>query len=285
MINKAFFEKHNIPVDTVWTWEKMIEEGRRINAENPNDYLFAIESGTSTGGIAPFVMGAYLYNKTGHYWVDDSTYDIIATKEELADALTILKELFDSKAAQPLGEASLFTGQMEQNPKWLNNEMGFTVDWSGTIGKYKASVGEENFAVGMPPFAENGDNQQIFSKPAMVLGVSSRSANVDVATDFANWMMNDPEAALILGTQRSIPCSTAAVETLQKENAIDADVAAMCEFSSANSAAPTPFVQGNTEVADVVRDLCEQVVYGQITPEAAADKFLVDVQAKLDTLK
>ncbi|MDF2888596.1 MAG: extracellular solute-binding protein family 1 [Lacrimispora sp.] len=285
MINKSFFEKHNLPLDTKWTWEKVVQEGKRIHEENPSDYLLGIESGTSTGGIGPFVVSAYLYSKTGQYWANEDDYTINSSKEDLTSAFTILKDLFDSGAAQPLGEASLFTGQMEQNPKWLNGELGFTIDWSATVGKYKSAVGEENFSVGMPPFAENGDNQNISYKPAMVLAVSSRSPHTDVAADFVDWLMNDPEAVKILGTQRSVPASQKASEILEQANAIDPDIAQMCAFSSENPAPPVPLIQGNTEIADVVKDICEQVVYGQLSPEAAADKFLSDVQAKMAVLK
>lgn len=284
MINTEFFTKHNLSLDTVWTWEKMIEEGKRIHENNPNDYLFAIESGTSTGGIGPFIMSSYIYSKTGEYWANEENYTINTSKETFVEAFTIIKELFDSGAAQPLGEASLFTGQMEQNPKWLNGEMGFTVDWSGTVGKYKAAIGDDSFTVGMPPFADNGNNQNISIKPSMVLAVSNRSANAEVATDFANWMMNDPEAVAILGTQRSVPTSQTAFKVLQDANSIDPHVASMVEFTNENPAPPAPLVQGNTEIADIVKDICEQVVYGQLDPDAAADRFLDHVQAKLTTL-
>ena len=116
-----------------------------------------------------------IYSKHGYYWADDAAYTINATEADFVEAFTIVKELFESGAAQPLGEASLFTGQMEQNPKWLNGEIGFTIDWSGTIGKYKESIGEENFAVAMPPFAKDGDNQKVQMKPSMVLAVSNLS--------------------------------------------------------------------------------------------------------------
>lgn len=285
MINTAFFEKHNIPVDTEWTWESMIGTGAKIHADNPDDYLFAIESGTSTGGIGPFILSAYLYNQTGEYWADQDTYTINASKEDLTKAFDILFRLFDSGAAQPLGEASLFTGQMEQNPKWLNGEMGFTVDWSSTVNKYKTALGEKNFAVGKPPFVEGGDNKNISFKPSMVLAVSKNSKYTDIATDFVNWFLSDPEAVKLLGTQRSVPTNQDAFELLNKAGAIDADVAAMVANTDASPAAPVPLVQSNTEVADVVKDICERVVFGEISPADAAAKFLSDVQAKLDTLK
>ncbi len=281
MINKVFFDKHGLSVDTVWTWEDMIEAGGKINAENPNDYLFAIESGTTTGGISPFILNAYVYSKYGHYWADDNG-KIVATKEELTVAFDVLQKLFTSGAAQPLGEASLFTGQMEQNPKWINGEIGFTVDWTATVGKYKASLPEGQFAVGQPPFGKDGDNEEIRLVAGMGLGVSARSKNLEVATHFANWLLSDPDAALLLGTQRSVPNNSQAFKALEDAGTIDPEISQMLAWAEAAPAAPVPLIEFNSEVSDIAKDICEQVVYGNLTPEQAADKFLTDVQAKID---
>lgn len=281
ILNKNFYEKYNIPVDTEWTWQSMIEEGRKIHEQNPNDYLLGVE----TGGLSTFILGNYLYSKTGEYYVDGETYQINHSKEDLVECFNILKELFDSGTAQPLGEASLFVGQMEQNPKWINDEIGFVLDFSSTVGKYKAALGDDAVTVAHQPYVEGGANKSTRFKPSMVLGVSSRSEHINIATDFANWMMTDPEAVSILGTQRSLPTSQVAVKILEEEGSIDPDVAKMCAITLEDPAAPPPLVMDNAEIVDVLKNICEQVVYGQITPEQAADLMLTDVQAKLDTLK
>ncbi len=284
MIDKSFFDRHGLDVNTVWTWEDMIEAGKNIHDENPDDYLFAIESGTTTGGISPFVLSAYIYSKTGHYWATDDGTKVQVTEENLTQAFDILQQLFTSGTAQPLGEASLFTGQMEQNPKWINGQIGFTVDWTATVDKYKGSLSEGSFAVGQPPFARDGDNQNIQLTSAMGLGVSARSNNVDTATHFANWLMTDPEAALLLGTKRSVPNNSAALKALEEDGQVSKEISQMLEWATAAPAARTPMIQTNSEVADIIKDICEQVVYGKMTPEEAALKFLTDVQAKLDSL-
>ena len=284
MINKDFFDKHGIDVNTVWTWEDMIEAGKKVHDENPDDYLFAIESGTTTGGISPFILSAYIYSKTGHYWATDDGAKVQATEEELTQAFDILQQLFTSGTAQPLGEASLFTGQMEQNPKWLNGQIGFTVDWTATVDKYKGSLSEGSFAVGQPPFAKDGDNQNIQLTSAMGLGVSARSKNADSATHFANWLMTDPEAALLLGTKRSVPNNSTALKALEEDGQVSSEISQMLKWATAAPAARTPMIQTNSEVADIIKDICEHVVYGKMTPQEAAQKFLSDVQAKLDSL-
>ena len=59
----------------------------------------------------------------------------------------------------------------------------------------------------------------------------------------------------------------------------------MVAFTNANPAAPVPLVQSNTEIADMVKDICEQVVYGTATPEEAAAKFMVDIAKQLQAIQ
>lgn len=235
MINTAFFEKHGLATDTVWTWDQLIEEGRRINQENPGHHLFAIEPGTTTGGLGEFLMNEYLYSKNGSYWVSDEPA-ILASEEDIVEALTVIKELFDSGAAQPLGDAALFNAKMEQNPKWINAEMGMTVDWSSTVGKYKAAAGEENFTTGMPIFVKDGATKAVKFKPSMILSVNKNTKHKDEAVKFINWLLNSPEAALILLDTRSVPTSEIAKQTLVEADKIDPEVAKMVDNALANPA-------------------------------------------------
>ncbi|MDR0638123.1 MAG: ABC transporter substrate-binding protein [Spirochaetaceae bacterium] len=277
-INKAFFARHNLPLDTVWTWEKIIETGGIIHRANPNEYLF------TTDALTDFIWAAYIYSKTGKYLFDDAAYTITVSRKDLIDGFTIVKRLFESGAVQPFGEGKLFKSQMEQNPKWTNNEIGFIIGWSGNIGKYKAALKAGNFAVGKPPIAEGG-NRLIPVKPSMVLAISKRSPYIEAAADFANWFLNDPEAVKILKDSRSVPTNRKAFETLNSNNLVDSDIAAMVAFSNATPAASPPLLQSNAELNAIIEDICEQVAFGVLTPEKAADKFLADVQAKLNMLK
>jgi len=119
----------------------------------------------------------------------------------------------------------------------------------------------------------------------MGLGVSSRSENVEAATHFANWLMSDPEASLLMGTQRSVPNNSQAYKALVDAGAVTGEISQMLAWAEAAAAAPVPLIEFNSEVGDIAKDICEQVVYGQLTPEQAAGKFLTDVQAKMDTVK
>jgi oligogalacturonide transport system substrate-binding protein len=256
----------------------MIEVGGRIHRTNPDEYLTAMDV------LQGFMFDAYIYSKNGKYWVDDADYSIKVTKNDIIEAFTVLKQLYDSGAAQPLGETRLFASLQEQNPHWQNDQLGFILGWSGTIEKYKDALKPGNFAVGKPPFAEGG-NQLIQTKPSMVLALSGRSPHVTTAADFANWLLNDSEATKILGTQRSVPTNKRAFDLLNNTNAIGAEVAAMVAFTNANPASPPPLLATNSEIASIFSDISEQMIFGRISPEAAADKFITDMSVKLNTLK
>ncbi|MNU11461.1 hypothetical protein D3C72_2593360 [compost metagenome] len=49
--------------------------------------------------------------------------------------------------------------------------------------------------------------------------------------------------------------------------------------------APPPVVQNNPEVADIIRDVCEKVVYGNLTPEKGAEQLIKRVEDKFKDIK
>ena len=284
LINKPFFQKFGLAPDTEWTWDKVIEEGRRIHNQDKNAYLIAFDLGGATGGIGEYMIGNYIRSKTGKYWLGNK-FNIAASKKDLTEAFKVMKDLYSSGAAQPLGEAALFDGKLEQNPKWINGQLGMLTDWSGTAGKYKQAIKPENFTVNQPVFVKGGKDTSVSFKPAMLLGISKKSPNAKEALKFANWFLNDKEAALILTDQRSIPTSAVAQQTIVAAGKVDADVAKLVNYAVKSPAAPPPVTAGNTQIAEILKDVCTKAVFGRLTPEQAADELTKRVQAKLNELK
>ncbi|MFB9276335.1 ABC transporter substrate-binding protein [Cohnella cellulosilytica] len=278
-INKQFFETHGLSADTEWTWDSFIEAGRKIHEADKEAYLFS----TDLAAMPIVVFDPYLRSKTGAYWLNDD-YQVTASKEELADGFSLIKELYESGTLQPLGEAALFTSKLEQMPKFVNGQIGSSLEWSGTVGKYKAVL-NENFAVAKPIKVKDGIDPSISFKPSMLLGVSSNSANKAEAVKFANWLLNDPEAALILTDQRSVPTSEAARQALVEADKIDPDIAKVVDFTSQDPAAAPPVLLSNAEVFEIEKDVLQKVAFASLTPEQAADELTERVQAKLDELK
>lgn len=276
--NKEFFEKHNI-TNAQFTWDSLLEEAARINAEAPGDYLFACET-TSISGI----FARYLRSKNGKHWMAEDSSSVAATREELVDAFAYIQKLFSNPGIQPLGEANLFASQMEQNPIWANGQLGFVMDWSGTIGKFAGIIGDDKIGVAPPPIEEGGYTL-IDTKPSMVVAVSQKSKNTDIATDFINWMMNDTEAIEILGTERSVPTNEKALAHLEEIKVVSPPMAEMVQFTLQDPASPPPVMSANSIVGEIVNMIMEEVAFKSVTPEEAADNFINTINEKLASLK
>ncbi|MGI6333540.1 MAG: ABC transporter substrate-binding protein [Saccharofermentanales bacterium] len=77
LFNKALFKKHNIPEDTVWTWDNLIEIGERVHQEDPEDYLFIVDAPN-----LQLMLRAYVKQQIGTQLVNED-YTLNVTKESL----------------------------------------------------------------------------------------------------------------------------------------------------------------------------------------------------------
>ena len=119
----------------------------------------------------------------------------------------------------------------------------------------------------------------------MLLSVYSKSKYVDEAVKFTNWLLNDSEASLILNDCRSIPASASARQALIDNDVLDKDIMQMVENTLENPADPVPLIMNNSEIAEITKDICQKVVFGESTPEEAAEELISRVSEKLEALK
>ena len=283
MTNKEFMERFNIPLDTQFTWDSIIEIGSRVHAEDPNCYLMGIDP--SSESIVPLFWEPYLKGLTGKYWIDDSGYDIDVTKEDIVQALTMIKKLYDSGAVVPMGETVGFEAKMEQLPKWVNGNIGGLMDWSSRVSPMKAAVGEDKFTTMNVPVVANGKVTGFPTKPSLLLAISNDSKYKEEAAKFINWVVSTEEAALILKDTRSIPTSNVSRDVLMKNKIGDPDVLDMVNRTLENPLPAPPYSGRNAEIVVIVSEVMNKVVYAQLTPEQGAEELTARVTAKLDTMK
>lgn len=279
-INKAFMQKYNLPLDKAWTWEDIIDEGKKIHDKDKDSYLIAIHP----TGLQVLFISDYLRGKTGKYWINDD-YTIAVSKDDLVDMYKTMKSLFDSGAAAPFGEVALVDAKIYTYPKYINGQVGMIEDWSGMVSSYKPVVKADNFAVGPAITVKGGVDQTTTYKPSMLLAISAKSLNVQEALKFANWMLNDKDAAMVLKDQRSIPASNSSRQALMDANILDKDIVQMVNDTLKNPAAPVPLIENNSEIAEITKDVNSKVIFGKLTPEQGADELNKRITDKFNTLK
>lgn len=280
MMNKAFMQKFNIPLDTKWTWDNIIEIGKKVNTQDSNSYLGMMD----VSQLQSVFLSDYIRGKYGKFWATDD-YKVTASKEELTDAFTMMNNLFDSNALAPLGEIGLYDSKMEQYPKFINNQIGLVQQWSGMVGNYKPVIKADNFTTTNAITVKGGVDSSTTYKPSMLLGASKKAKNIPEATKFVNWLLNGKEAALILKDSRSIPGSTSARKNLVEAKVLDSDIAQMVETTLKNPSEPVPLVLNNSEIATITKDICQKVVFHKQTPAQAANDLIKNITDKLNSIK
>lgn len=142
-----------------------------------------------------------------------------------------------------------------------------------------------------PGWAEN-QNLKLIAAPCMEKGVEvnwvipsttlSVSSSADDATakkavELISWWLNSDDVVALQGTDRGFPASTSAQEYLNSKDdltPLQADTIAYFTYLKDHSSeAPPTAPVGSTEVTTVAKDTLERMLFGNLTPEEAAQTF------------
>jgi oligogalacturonide transport system substrate-binding protein len=280
-VNKASCEKYGIDTSTDWTWDDLIQQGKKANEADPQAYFLTNEGDSSSQNFQMIVM-PYVIQQTGQQFIKDN-YTLGFTKAQLTSAFVYLKELYDNKVEEPAAESATYTA-LTENPKWLNGKVVASFGYASTINTDFQSD-PNNEGVIMLPIAKDAKDSGVQCPVAQLLTVSKQSKHIVNAVDFVNAFLNDPDMVKVLGTVRSIPESKVAVETLQKANLIDAVVKKGCDIALAKPGLVHNTVSDNAELGTIGVDVSDEVQFGRTTPEKAADEFITRANNELATLK
>lgn len=278
--NKVFFEKHGIPADTDWTWNTILEVGTKVHQTDPQDYLLTADSDV----IEMLILHAIVTQKTGNEWASPD-YALGFTEQDLAEAYTFLVSLYDNGVLEPFGDSTAFVGKMEQNPKWVQGHIGFVLDFIAALDKYNQSLNGGEVAVARYPRLSDGKQDANPLNAGTGFAINNASKHKDEAAKFLNWMVNDPEAAVILTTQRGIPASSTALDALNASGLINPEIAKAVDFAKNSNSLPISAIGDNTNLKVVHIDTIQKVIYGKLTPEEGAKEAHAAMTEKLKEMQ
>jgi oligogalacturonide transport system substrate-binding protein len=278
--NTTFFEKHGIPSETEWTWDNLLEIGKKVHETDSNDYLLTADIDV----IDKLILVPYITQKSGKLWVNDD-YTMNVTEEELTEAYSYLKSLYDNGVLEPFGDSTAFVAKMEQNPKWVNGQIGMLLDYVSAYDKYVQAVSGGTISVG--PFPSTKDAVQ--SANPLVAGVgyaiNKDSAHREEAAKLLNWLVNDPAAAVILTTQRGIPGSSTALAAITEAGLLNAEIKKGIDMAARHESLPLTPLSDSANLRLVHVDSVQRVIYNVQTPNAAAREALINMKDKLTEMK
>lgn len=277
--NKEFFQKYGIPEDTVFDWENVIEFGQRIKAESNGQAALINVDPTTVADMFKF----YVRQKTGNSFINDD-YTLGFTQEDALEAMERISSFIENGVILPFEESSAYDKKIEQFPKWHQGQLGMTLNYASLIPVLKQDAA---FQTGVLPLiiAKDAKNTAVVTRPSQVYAISNKSKNAEEAAKLLDWLVNDSEAAVILGDARGTPASSKALQALQDAGQLDAEVAEATAIALETSGGPENGLTTNAELVKVRTDVIQKLAYKKATPEQAAEEMINSLNAKLQELK
>jgi multiple sugar transport system substrate-binding protein len=134
--------------------------------------------------------------------------------------------------------------------------------WTNQLSGYQAATTDELDFIEMPGAAETN---ALWQPPSQFYAVNKDSKNIEETVKFIDFLVNDPEAAFILGSDRGTPASSTA-RSAGSAFAADQKVINYMNVAGPHSSAETDHVPNDTEFNSTLYLIYQRVAFGQITP-------------------
>ena len=278
-VNTDFAKEFGVDLTKDYTWDEIAELGKAIHEKDSDAYLMTADADM----LNRLFIQPYLVQKTGKPIIDEETYAPNFTEADATEAFQNILNLYESNTLEPFGDAATFAGQMDQNTKWINKKIGMIVDYTGSAPKYLSSV-DSPLDVISAPVMENAKSTGVVYGGDRGFSINDKSEHKEEAAKFLDFLMNDPEAIKIQKTAVGYCPTQQAEDILIAEGSVDE-----LQKKAIDLVAKDPYINnmisGNTELEVVRKDLIQEVIYGDVTPEDAAKELLVQYEEILGQLK
>ncbi|MER5227452.1 ABC transporter substrate-binding protein [Streptomyces flaveus] len=254
-----------------WTWSDWADAMRALAKETGKPG--GTDPGQSEDCFEVWLrgQGKELYTKVGQLGF---------SADDLAEWWTFTDKLRREGAVSPAEETTQIDGTVENTPLGRGKAIS-DMNWDAPASGFLALV-PGGVTLAPMPSGEDGTPGQYF-KPSMFMGVAEASEHPKQAAQFIDFMLNDMDAAKILGATRGIPINATIREAIapglkdfdktidEYQASVDGDLNAPPQAPpSGDSALQTTFM----------RDY-DQVSYERMSPREAAEDYVTEAKAEL----
>jgi len=272
--NKELLDKAGVAVNDNWNWNDLLEAGAKVK-QLGKDYYAAFFN----KAYLSYMVKVQIKQKTGNDLIGRD-YKLGFAKKDMVEVFAYIQKLLDTGTIPPFEEMVPFEMvYADQTPNWLNGKYGICPTSSSLIPSIRTA---SKFEIGVAryPIYENAKNPGLITAPTMLLALNARSPNLPEAIKFANWLLNDKDAALVLGDARGMPAAKNARAILAENKKLDKHIQMMVEKAIPFTGGPEGDLSQNQEVVTILDDYIQQIGYRKMTPEKAAEGLMKDLAEK-----
>ncbi len=278
-VNTDFASEFGVDMEKEYTWKEFMELGKQVHEQDSEAYLMTADIDV----LNRLIILSYISQQTGKSIVDEETYELTFTEAQMTEALQNILDLYESNTLEPFGEAAVFVGQMDQSNKWLNGKIGILMDNTGNGVKYTAALPDKMDVMKIPT-QEGAVCSGVDFGGNMGISINDSSPNKEEAAKFLDFMFNDPEAIEILQTTRGYCPTEKAEEVLSEKGLLNEIQKKGVELGKENSYSINA-ISSNTELETIRKNVIQEVIYGDSTPEEGAKEIVEQYESILEKLK
>jgi pectin-derived oligosaccharide transport system substrate-binding protein len=277
VVNTDLLAKYNIPLpdDSKWSWDDLKTVGAQVSKASGGAVSGVQSWGFDAGGLNVWARqaGGSLYDDAGK----------VAIKPEvLASYWSYLVGLAkDGVAPAPQVTVERATASLEQSGT-ATNKSAFATWWNTQLTSL-AAASKANLKLLKLPGETTAKTPGAFYKPSMYWSISSRSQHPAEAALFIDFLANSQEAADVLLTDRGVPANGTIRQAITAK--LDASGQAAAKYLDEVKVADPPRVtpKGASNIEKILQRHTEDVLFGRMTPDAAATSFIAELQKEIDS--
>lgn len=252
-----------------WTWEDFSAIAAKIGQEKGSGFVgMADNSGT-------FNIFEIMVRQHGHAMFQEGALG--ATKEELMKWFSMWKELRPGGGITSPEATASMTNALETRPLAVGAAaMDFL--WSNQITAFKNGMKnqDDEIKIQVIPHSKDEVKSGEYLKPSQFISGYAKTKYPDEVAMVIDFLVNDPEAAEILGSERGVPVNANIREKLMGSlSETEKMIFSFIDTVSAHSSdIDPPYPQGFSEIDKSFKTLSEQIAFEQGTMEEAIDEFI-----------
>ncbi len=257
--NKDIYDSYGLEIPS--TWEDL-EEAAEVMSK---DGIYPI------GMIAKhlFLLLVARYEQTTGEKIFDKDGNYIADVEAIESILKEYKTMVDKKVFPPANEYD--------DSAFTNKKLAGVACWVSDSSRYTKALVEEGVTVDVGDRLHSDDEKCSgwYMKPATMYTISRDAEDPKAAAVLLNFLVNDPGMARLQGTEKGVPVSSKALETLQEENLINSieyEASSMIRDNQEDLEMMIPILE-DADVQQAFIDASDKYIYGIKDLEAAAKEM------------
>jgi len=236
---------------------------------------------------------AWVQQRHGTPFIDPATAQVAMAPAAALDWVRTYRRLVDSHVATPLKlRASLGGAEKptEQQPDWVAGRWAGNFTWDSAIALRQGTLDQQQrLVLGDFPTLPGARNSGMFGRPTLMLAAGRNTRQPEWAARFIGFLLNDPEAARLLGRTRGVPAAAGSRALLLREGKVPAlELQAHAQIDQQRQAGaiatPSPLFE-HARMQKFVREVFETVAYGKTSDEAAATRLIDEGNALLRRLR